>query len=229
MDESVEPVISVTANGPYLVKGGVPIAREEITVDEAGESVAWTELETFPEKGTCALCRCGSSDSKPYCDGSHMLVGFDGTETATRTPYEETAATLEGPRLVVRDDVALCAEARFCAAKGAIWHRVEVDDDESRDIVVEEAHLCPSGRYTVVDPSTGAQLEPELEPSIAIVEDPAQGISGPLWVRGGVPVIAADGTAYEVRNRVTLCRCGSSKNKPFCDSTHVDIGFSDAD
>ena len=38
-------------------------------------------------------------------------------------------------------------------------------------------------------------------------------------------LILADGTTYEVRNRVTLCRCGASQNKPFCDATHASIGF----
>jgi CDGSH-type Zn-finger protein len=59
------------------------------------------------------------------------------------------------------------------------------------------------------------------------VEDPAEGVSGPLWLRGGIPVFAADGFAYEVRNRVTLCRCGASKNKPFCDGSHAAIKFTD--
>ena len=56
--------------------------------------------------------------------------------------------------------------------------------------------------------------------SIGIVEDPAKRCSGPLWVLGGIAVESAGGEAYEVRNRVTLCRCGASKNKPFCDGTH---------
>jgi CDGSH-type Zn-finger protein len=48
-------------------------------------------------------------------------------------------------------------------------------------------------------------------------------------VKGGVPVESADGTVYEVRNRVTLCRCGKSTNKPFCDGTHIDVNFKDGD
>jgi CDGSH-type Zn-finger protein len=50
---------------------------------------------------------------------------------------------------------------------------------------------------------------------------------GPLWVRGGVPVIGADGQPYETRNRVLLCRCGHSRNRPFCDGTHKTVGFTD--
>ena len=46
-------------------------------------------------------------------------------------------------------------------------------------------------------------------------------------VVGGAQLTAGDGTAYEVRNRMTLCRCGASANKPFCDGTHTEVGFAD--
>jgi len=127
------------------------------------------------------------------------------------------------------DEVDLCAQARFCAAKGKVWRRVADDGDGSRQVVIEQSNFCPSGRYTAVDRDTAFVHEPDLEPSIGLVEDPHEGLSGPVWVRGRVPVISADGTPYEVRNRMTLCRCGGSKNKPFCDSAHVDIGFDDSE
>jgi len=77
------------------------------------------------------------------------------------------------------------------------------------------------------DKSTRQAVETELPVSIGLVEDPEQQCSGPLWLRGGIPVFAADGFEYEVRNRVTLCRCGASNNKPFCDGTHASIKFRD--
>jgi CDGSH-type Zn-finger protein len=52
-------------------------------------------------------------------------------------------------------------------------------------------------------------------------------VSGPIWVRGGIEIESAEGHAYQVRNRVTLCRCGKSQNKPFCDGSHVAHGFHD--
>ncbi|GEM_PF-1172707 len=64
-------------------------------------------------------------------------------------------------------------------------------------------------------------------PSIGLIEDPVEACSGPLWVRGGVRVISADGFQYEIRNRVTLCRCSASRNKPFCDGSHAAIKFKD--
>jgi len=59
-----------------------------------------------------------------------------------------------------------------------------------------------------------------LEKSIGLIEDPQLECSGPIWVRAGIPIRSADGKIYEVRNRVTLCRCGKSSIKPFCDSSH---------
>jgi hypothetical protein len=74
---------------------------------------------------------------------------------------------------------------------------------------------------------TGESLEPDLEPSIGLIRDPKEAVSGPLWVRGGIPIESADGTEYEVRNRVTLCRCGRSSNKPFCDGSHIACHFNE--
>jgi hypothetical protein len=67
----------------------------------------------------------------------------------------------------------------------------------------------------------GKAIEPVFKPSIGLITDPKTGKLGPLWARGGIPVESADGFTYEVRNRVTLCRCGKSLNKPFCDGRHL--------
>ena len=85
----------------------------------------------------------------------------------------------------------------------------------------------PAGRLVAWNNATGQPLEPELPISIGLVEDPPEKCSGPIWLRGGIPVVSADGFAYEVRNRMTLCRCGASRNKPFCDGTHAHIKFKD--
>ena len=84
---------------------------------------------------------------------------------------------------------------------------------------------CPSGRLVARDNATGQAIEPALTPSLVLVEDPYEASSGPIFVRGGVEIIGADGVAWETRNRVTLCRCGQSKTKPFCDGTHSKVGF----
>lgn len=227
MEPSEGAKIKVTVNGPYLVSGSLPIARETIVTDDDGESVAWSEGEPYHEHPHYALCRCGASHTKPFCDGSHMSAAFDGTETAVRAPYDELAENIVGPELVLRDEVVLCADARFCHRGGGAWNLVKSDEDGNAKAVRLEAELCPSGRYTAIDGKTGERFEPSLPPSVGIVADPHEGVAGPLWVRGGVPVESADGHVYETRNRVTLCRCGGSSNKPFCDGTHLETGFHD--
>jgi len=214
--------VTITRNGPYLVTGGVPIVRLEIVSNDEGESVAWREIERVPAPSSYLLCRCGHSKMKPFCDGTHAKIGFDGTETADRAAYLDLAADIDGPGVLLHDARHLCAEARFCDRAGGLWNLVaECDDPETRALAEEEAMLCPSGRYVICDAETKTEREPEYEPSIALIEDPSLGASGPLWVRGGIPVVSADGAPYEVRNRVTLCRCGRSSNKPFCDGSHL--------
>lgn len=218
--------IVVRKNGPYIVSGGVPLARGEIVVNDAGESIAWREIERITTGETYALCRCGKSGNKPLCDGSHFADGFDGTETAERAPYTEQASCTNGPGLKLLDARKLCAEARFCDRAGGLWNLINrCDEPGVSDLAEEEAALCPSGRYVTCDAVTGEPHEPVLEPSIWLIEDPSLGVSGALWVRGGILIVSEDGTPYEVRNRVTLCRCGESKNKPFCDGSHIATEF----
>ena len=187
---------------------------------------SWKEGKRLPAQETYALCRCGRSKKKPFCDGTHARVKFDGSETASREPYLKQAKVLDGPTLALTDADSLCAFARFCDPNGQVWNQVaRSDEPEIGAIFVRQVEDCPSGRLVAWDKATGKPIERSLPVSIGLVEDPAQQCSGPLWLRGGVPVIAADGFAYEVRARVTLCRCGQSRNKPFCDGTHAAIKF----
>jgi CDGSH-type Zn-finger protein len=220
--------IRVSKDGPYVVTGSVPVSKVIIGVDEIGDSVEWIEGESVDVPVSCTLCRCGRSDRKPFCDGSHMDVAFDGTETAAREDYITRAAVIEGPVVLVTDVTDLCSEARYCAAGQGLWNIVaSASEPEAVGQVVRQADLCPAGRYVAWDVESGIAYEPDLDPSIGLVEDPQLGVSGGLWVRGAIPVESADGFTYEVRNRQTLCRCGQSKNKPFCDGTHCETGFSD--
>lgn len=220
-----KPQIEVTEDGPYLVTGGLPIQRETIVAESDEESLAWEHGESIPAKESYALCRCGHSGNKPFCDGSHNKVGFDGAELAPHDRYEDGAKLYSGPTMDMTDNPALCSVARFCDARGKAWSNVKrTDTEEGRDIVGSESMMCPSGRLVAIDKSTGEPLalEPDYsEPKIGLIEDPAAECSGPLWVQGEAEILSSDGEPYELRNRVTLCRCGQSANKPFCDGTHV--------
>jgi CDGSH-type Zn-finger protein len=228
MSSEQTPSITVTKNGPYIVKGIVPLAMQTIEPNSAGESWEWTEGQAFEAKAPYALCRCGKSGQAPFCDGTHAKIGFDGTETATRESFDAQKTVLEGPTLILDDAKPFCAVARFCDAVQNTWDSIpETDTEEARARVIHQATRCPSGRLVVRDRTSGDVFEPSLPQSIGVVEDPAEDCSGPLWVRGGIPIQSQDGTPYEVRNRVTLCRCGLSENKPFCDGSHVEGHYHD--
>lgn len=214
--------IRVSKNGPYIVTGGVPLMAMEITYDERGDCRSWQTVREYPLQDEYALCRCGRSKKKPFCDGTHARVRFNGTETAGDEPYLESPTVIRGPELELADHEGLCAHARFCLRAGGIWNLTERSDiPDARDTAIDEACNCPSGRLVLRDRRTGETIEPVLERSIVVIEDPARGEHGPLWVRGGIPVESGDGNLYTVRNRVTLCGCGRSWNKPFCDGDHI--------
>jgi CDGSH-type Zn-finger protein len=213
--------VIVSRNGPYLVLGEIPISEQIIVADSEGTAKEWREGKKYQYKEKCGLCRCGKSKNKPFCDGTHTKVSFDGTETADYELSSSQIKEIDGPTLKLKDAEILCASARFCHRAGGIWNLVpQSSGEEARRIAIEEAFNCPSGRLVVYDKKTGRALEPEMERSIGLIEDPQMQCSGPIWVRGGIPIGSADGKTYEVRNRVTLCRCGKSSIKPFCDSSH---------
>lgn len=229
MDDKKFKVV-ITKDGPYLVSGGFPLAKEIIKSDPEGNPVEWVAGEHFPTKASFALCRCGQSKNKPYCDGTHAKVGFNGTEAASRDEYLKQAEKISGPCLVLTDASALCAAARFCHKGGGTWKLTENSKDQkSMELAMDEAGKCPSGRLVVWNKNTGKPIEPAFRPSIGLVEDPDNGVSGPIRLKGGIPLGSSDGTEYETRNRATLCRCGQSGNKPFCDGSHIECGFNDGD
>lgn len=161
-----EPSIRIRPDGPYVVKGADLIRMREKR-DEDDRPIERQERQSFdPETsqfdpdGTYALCRCGASEDKPFCDGSHRDIDFDGAETG---PRESTA-----------------------------------------------------------EPADAPASEPKLTERIAVLDD------GPLYVQGAIPLQSSDGGAYQPRDRMTLCRCGASENKPYCDGSHSDVGFEDA-
>jgi CDGSH-type Zn-finger protein len=214
--------IRVEPDGPYTVIGEIPLSEQSFTVDSEGFSTGYETDCTYPTEGAYCLCRCGKSCDKPFCDGSHIPAGFDGSETAGDEEYLKNPDRTVGALMDLVDFPALCASARFCDRAGGIWDATRASDDPAKKALAqEEAGNCPAGRLVLLD-KQGAALEPAFEPSIVAVHDTQLEKIGPLWVRGEIPIESADGRTYAVRNRVTLCRCGKSENKPFCDGRHCD-------
>ncbi len=216
--------ITVQPDGPYVVRG-LPLVRRRTVESEHGEPLTTETTARFDTRAVYSLCRCGASARKPFCDGSHAPAGFDGTETAPTTSYDERATTYEGTGLVVRDDRSICMHAGFCGNRVTnVWKEMRgtgTEDSIVRAQVINMVERCPSGAMTYRLEADGDDIEPDLRPAVAIIAD------GPVQLTGGVTVTRADGTPLETRNRVTLCRCGASKNKPLCDGAHREVGFHD--
>lgn len=220
-----EIYIKITRNGPYLVYGIKKIAQKLIITDEDNlpckiEDDKIFEIFTPPAR----LCRCGKTKSSPFCDNSHVKENFDGTETAEFSNAIDNAVIYNGKNLKLYDNEKLCALARFCDAKGSIWNLISTGNSADDAEAVRQANLCPSGRLMIFD-NDGNSLEEDLSQTISILEDEGLKLSGPIFVSGGIRVESSNGKSYEIRNRQTLCRCGGSKNKPFCDCTHFYINF----
>lgn len=216
--------IRILQNGPYAVSGGVPL--REMCIRARGHGYEWVLKAEYPLKASYVLCRCGKTKTPPFCDGAHASHAFLGTETASRLPFRDRAEFMRGETIDILDD-GRCAFARFCHRNsGDAWSLAEGSGKPGiREEAILAAAECPAGRLVALD-KQGNEQEPKLEPIITVVQDSERQVSGGLYVTGGIALEGADGYEYEKRNRYVLCRCGLSRNKPFCDAMHMQ-GFSD--
>jgi CDGSH-type Zn-finger protein len=224
-NEGKQYKIKIIKNGPYLVSGNVPLGEKLIT--PKGKEYEYVSGRALPQKETYMLCRCGKTKTPPFCDGEHRKTGFQGEEKASKRPYHDRADMIYGFGVDLLDDER-CAYARFCHRRNSnVWDLTRKSKtDEICAEVIRGANDCPTGRLTAVD-KDGGEHEPFYEASIDILQDMELGVSSGIFVKGSIPIESVDGTLYEPRNRVVLCRCGKSKNMPFCDASHVKAKYKD--
>ena len=203
MDAAIAP----TPNGPLEATGIKALKNhrgEPLDVDE-----------------TVYLCRCGASNNKPFCDGSHAAVGFsDRRPRAKKDPVVEAP----GEAVTVVDDFSLCAHAGECV-DGApetsftkeAGRRVSHPDASPAAQVTATIRRCPSG--SLLYKLRGALVhEYFTDPQVLVQKD------GPLHVHRA----KLNGDARPATDdHYALCRCGASGNKPFCDGRHATVKFRD--
>ena len=208
-DGTDEQRVRVLDGGPYRVEGGV------LLLDHEG-----TGIEAPP---AYSLCRCGGSQNKPFCDGTHKSNNFNGQEFASKDTASDRAESFVGDGITIHDDKSRCAHAGVCTGNLRQVFRLGVEpwtdpNAAEADEIARVISLCPSGSLSYSLPGSPEPVEHPEGPSIMVAKD------APLAVRG-VQVVAGDGEAYDARERQTLCRCGGSRNKPFCDGAHWYMGF----
>jgi len=209
LDDGQTRSIKPAPNGPLLVTNVAQLTNSK------GE-----EIKTRPDM---ALCRCGGSATKPFCDGTHARIGFSSEPSPDHTP--DVVADYAGSAITVHFNRLQCAASEQCSKSLAEVFRegekpwIQPDHSIPRKII-EVIRRCPSGalRYTYRG-HTGPRHGDA--PSIRICRN------GPYEVRGDVALNTTEWPAGASQERCTLCRCGASRNKPFCDGSHWRIKFRD--
>ena len=202
--------IEVSEKGPLLVK------NLEKLHNSKGEEIV--------SKRVIALCRCGASSNKSFCDGTHKEIGFTGEKESDGSADQRDEYA--GKRITIYDNRSICAHAAACTEKLAAVFRYKQEpwidpDGADVDAIVKAVNGCPSGALSVSFGGGGGHAE-GVEPGINIAKD------GPYCVEGDVELTGQSWGEGAEKGRYALCRCGGSKNKPFCDGSHWD-GFKDED
>ena len=208
MSADKKPNINLVPDGPYVVKGLNNFASQKgpIAIEE-----------------TIALCRCGKSSNKPYCDGTHAKIGFstENTEEHLANKCDEYA----GKNITIHDNRSICAHAGVCTDNLASVFRMKqepwIDPDAAGiDEIIAVIQRCPSGAlsFTLEGTETPDQIQVA---AIFIAPD------GPYVVSGCPDMSDTNWREGASKQQYTLCRCGASKNKPFCDGSHWSIEFKD--
>ena len=202
---SIEPVV----NGPYLVKNLKDFRNSR-----------GAAIETKP---VMALCSCGASGNKPFCDGTHQKIGFSSGKDEDRAL--DRLDTYVGRRITIHDNRGICSRAGYCSGYSPAvfndekepWIEPDADDAEKTARTIE---MCPSGALSYTKDGN-LYKDQTREPSVTIEKN------GPYCVVGGIELNDPNGSRPESKEHYTLCRCGASKNKPFCTGEHRDIDFKD--
>ncbi len=210
--EPVDPTphIELKPNGPFRV------FNVENLVNARGE--------VLPTKPAYSLCRCGNSKTKPFCDGTHKTVPFDGSRQTDGS--KDRRESYRHGRLTVFDNRGICSHAAHCTddLPSVFLLRQEpwidpAGTDEAR--IITQVKRCPSGALSYA--MDGVEPRDQEQPPQILASK-----NGPLQVTGRIELRVEESAWGQgaSREHYTLCRCGRSKNKPFCDGSHWD-GFED--
>ena len=198
-----------------------PIPNGPLVAEDVPDFVLPDGTTTHP-KGKLFLCRCGASKNKPFCDGSHKEAGFDSTPDPDRAEKYDRRYSYQGADVTVHFSKLLCSHAGECGKRARHIFNVKEKpwvkpDAGTLDEIKEVVANCPSGalRYELND-----QIEAITNDKVEIAVEP----NGPFWLRN-VETNSDYWAQGQSEKKYVLCRCGLSKNKPFCDGTHYDEGW----
>ncbi len=202
--------IKFSANGPVKIKidGDKNIYKNVIF---------GTDGNSLDAKKTTVLCVCGKSKEQPYCDGIHKAVGFSSKNELD----EEIIQRYDGKDINIIFNRSICAGAGNCVRNfPKIYKNASEDwifpDNDNIEQVKNSVKSCPSGALAY-EINQEIHQEKYNEIKINIIKN------GPINVKGNVSIQVDKWSTNANREKFSLCRCGASRNKPFCDYTHASL------
>jgi len=213
----LQPEIKVSLNGPYLVSNVTEIK-------------SWLG-EEVPLQSEMALCRCGQSSNKPYCDGTHAKASFSGAKDPKRVPDKRDV--YQGQQIEIFDNRGICAHSGFCTDRlASVFHVGQepfiTPSGGRMDEIIQAVRACPSGAlsYAIGGVEARNQVDQPRTASIEVSKDGPYRVTGSILLVDelGNDVPGAEGSS---REHFSLCRCGHSQNKPFCSGMHWSVKFTD--
>lgn len=224
----MKPKILPLPNGPYYL------------INDMQPKVVYN-LQNFKGKPLSttvgiALCRCGASKNKPFCDGTHNVIGFssanrtlDENDDTKKTAIKDKRRNYPGKEITVHDNRKICSHAAECvnnlSSVFKLGSRPWINPDASKmNDIIDVVRRCPSGALSYsIDGVEYRDPEEQRNPIVTVLKN------GPYHITGGIELIGeniqfGEGASKE---HYTLCRCGASENKPFCDGAHKSSKFND--
>jgi len=226
VNDEVKPKILPLVNGPYYLINDMKPKLVDNLQDSKGEP-----LSTI--RGV-ALCRCGASKNKPFCDGTHGTIGFSSLnktlhENDNEKRIKDKRRNFFGKEITIHDNRKICSHAAECVdnlpSVFKLNERPWIDADGARiQEVINTIRKCPSGALSYsIDDIEYRDPEEKRNPMVTVSKN------GPYHITGGIELLGegvefGEGASME---HYALCRCGASENKPFCDGAHRNINFKD--
>ena len=223
----VKPKILPLPNGPYYLINDMQPKVVYNLQNFKGEPLSTTV-------GT-ALCRCGGSKNKPFCDGTHNVIRFSSAnktlenDDIKKIVIKDKRRDYPGKDITVHDNRKICSHAAECvnnlSSVFKLGSRPWINPDASKmNDIIDVVRRCPSGALSYsIDGVEYRDPEEQRNPTVTVLKN------GPYHITGGIELIGeniqfGEGASKE---HYTLCRCGASENKPFCDGAHKSSNFND--
>lgn len=224
----MKPKIQPLPNGPYYLINDMQPKVVYNLHNFKGESLSNTV-------GT-ALCRCGGSKNKPFCDGTHNVIGFSSAnktlenDDIKKIVIKDKRRDYPGKEITLHDNRKICSHAAECvnnlSSVFKLGYRPWINPDASKmNDIIHVVRRCPSGALSYsIDGVEYRDPEEQRNPTVTVLKN------GPYHITGGIELIGEDIQFGEgaSKEHYTLCRCGASENKPFCDGAHKSSKFNDA-